>query len=66
MAKRQKKQSVGYSARISMPWTDSSRFLLSQWNRYYKKGISEAPNSDGRGKIGVSVRAADKHRCFRK
>ena len=35
--KRQKKQSDGCSARISIPWTDYSRVLLSQWNRHYKK-----------------------------
>jgi len=49
MAKRQRKQSVGYSARISMPWTDCSSFPLS----HYKKGISETANSDCRGKSGL-------------
>ena len=37
---------------LSMPWTDYSQVLLSKWNRYHEREISEAPNSDCRGKSG--------------
>jgi hypothetical protein len=42
--KRQKKQSDGCSARISIPWTDYSRVLLSHLSPL-KEGKSEAPES---------------------
>ena len=45
MGNKQKKQSDGYSARISMPWTDCSRFLQSQWNRDCKEGIDKTPKA---------------------
>ena len=42
--KRQKKQSDGCSARISIPWTHYSRVLLSHLSPL-KEGKSEAPES---------------------
>jgi len=45
MGNKQKKQSDGYSARNSMPLTDCSRFLQSQWNRHFKEGIGKTPKA---------------------